>query len=69
MTKIHCLFPSDVGHMYINKRGDLPHYQELISKFVLALERYDDRMPVYLFMRGEDYSNHFILVRNSVKVV
>jgi hypothetical protein len=25
MTKIHVLFPSNVGHMYIAERGDLPH--------------------------------------------
>jgi hypothetical protein len=45
MTKIHVLFPSDVGHMYIAKRGDIPHYQEVFSKLVLALERYDNQMP------------------------
>ncbi len=60
MTEIHVLFPSDVGHMYIAKRGDLPHYQEVFSKFVLALEQFDNTMPVYLYMRGEDYSYHFI---------
>jgi hypothetical protein len=69
MTEIHVLFPSDVGHMYIVERGDLPHYQEVFSKFVLALERYDNQMPVYLYMRGEDYSNHFMLVRNLAKTV
>jgi menaquinone-dependent protoporphyrinogen IX oxidase len=69
MTKIHCLFPSNVGHMYIAKRGDLPHYQEVFSKFVRALKRYDNRMPVYVYMRGEDYSNHFMLLQNSAKVV
>jgi hypothetical protein len=55
--------------MYIAERGDLPHYQEVFSKFVLALEWYDNQMPVYLYMRGEDYSNHFMLVRNSAKTV
>jgi hypothetical protein len=69
MSKIHCLFPSYVGPMYIAKRGHLPHHQEVFSKFVLALERFDDRMPVYLYMRGEDYSNHFMLVRNLARVV
>jgi hypothetical protein len=69
MTKIHVLFPSDVGHMYIAERGNLPHYQEVFSKVVLALERYDNQMPVYLYMRGEDYSNHFMLVGNSAKTV
>jgi hypothetical protein len=69
MSKIHCLFYSDVGHMYIAERGDLRHYQEVFSNFVLALEWFDDRMPVYLYMRGEDYSNHFMLVRNLARVV
>ena len=69
MTEIHVLFPSDVGHMYIAERGDLPHYQEVFSKFVLALERYDNQMPVYLYLRGEDYSNHFMLVQNLAKRV
>jgi hypothetical protein len=69
MTEIHVIFPSDVGHMYIAERGDLPHYQEVFSKFVLALERYNNQMPVYLYMRGEDYSNHFMLVRNLAKTV
>jgi hypothetical protein len=69
MSEIHCLFSSDVGHMYIDKRGDLPHYQEVFSKFVLALERFDNTMPVYLYMRGEDYSNHFMLVRNLARAV
>jgi hypothetical protein len=55
--------------MYIAERGNLPHYQEVFSKFVLALKRYDDRMPVYLDMRDKDYGNHFMLVRNSAKVV
>jgi hypothetical protein len=69
MTDIHVLFPSDVGHMYIAKRGDLPHYQEVFSKFVLALEWYDNQMHVYLYMRGEDHSNHFMLGRNLAKTV
>jgi hypothetical protein len=55
--------------MYIAERGDLPHYQEVFSKFVLALERFDDTMSVYLYMRGEDYSNHFMLVRNLARAV
>jgi hypothetical protein len=46
MTEMHCLFPSNVGHMHIAERGDLPHYQEVFSKFVLALGWYEDRMPV-----------------------
>jgi hypothetical protein len=65
ISEIHVLFPSHVGHIYVAKRADLPHYQEVFSKFVLALEAYDDSMPVYLYMRGKDYSNHFMLVRNS----
>jgi hypothetical protein len=67
--KIHVLFPSHVGHIYVAKRADLPHYQEVFSKFVLALKAYKDTMPVYLYMRGEDYSNHFMLVRNSEAAV
>jgi hypothetical protein len=65
MSEILVLFPSRVGHIYVAKMADLPHYQEVFSKFVLALEAYEDSMPVYLYMRGEDYSNHFMLVRNS----
>ena len=26
-------------------------------------------MPVYLYMKGEDYSNHFLLVKNSLSAV
>ncbi len=69
MAEIHCLFPSDVGHIYIAERADLPHYQEVFSKFLAALDSYHDRMPVYLYMKGQDYSNHFMLVRNSEKSV
>jgi hypothetical protein len=47
MAKIHCLFPSDVGHMYIAKRANLPHYQEVFSNFLEALNSYHDWMPVY----------------------
>jgi hypothetical protein len=65
ISEVHVLFPSHVGHIYVAKRADLPHYQEVFSKFVLALEAYEDSMPVYLYMRGKDYSNHFMLVRNS----
>jgi hypothetical protein len=43
------------------------YYQEVFSKFVLALEWFEDTMPVYLYVRGEDYSNHFMLVRNSAR--
>jgi hypothetical protein len=46
MIEIHVLFPSDVGRMYTAKRGDLPHYKEVFSKFVLALQRYDNQMHV-----------------------
>jgi hypothetical protein len=70
MSEIHCLFPSDVGHnMYIAERGDLPHYQEVFSKFVLALEQFDNTTPVYLYTRGEDYSYHFMLVQNLARAV
>jgi hypothetical protein len=56
------MFLSHAGHICVAKRVDLPHYQEVFSKFVLALEAYEDTMPVYLYMRSEDYSNHFMLV-------
>ena len=69
MSEIHCLFPSDVGHIYIAKKADLPHYQEVFSKFVSALDCYDDDMPVYLYLKGQDYSNHFLLVQNSLSAV
>jgi hypothetical protein len=69
MSEIRCLFPSNVGHMYIAKRADLPHYQEVFSKFLTALDCYEDHMPVYLYMKGEDYSNHFLLVQNSLSAV
>jgi hypothetical protein len=46
-----------------------PHYQEVFSKFVLALETYDNRLSVFLDMRGEDYSNHFMTVRKSAEKV
>jgi hypothetical protein len=38
ISKTHCLFLSYVGHMYISEKGDLPHYQVVFSKFVLALK-------------------------------
>jgi hypothetical protein len=60
ISEIHVLFPSHVGHICVAKRANLPHYQEeVFSKFVLA---YEDTMPVYLYMCGKDYSNHFMLV-------
>ena len=55
--------------MYIAKRADLPHYQEVFSKFLTALNCYEDDMPVYLYMKGKDYSNHFLLVQNSLSAV
>jgi hypothetical protein len=69
LAEIHVLFPSDVGHFYIARRADLPHYQEVFSKFVTALESYDDRLPVYLYMKDNDYKNHFLSVRNSPEKV
>ena len=68
ICEIHFLFPSHVGHIYVAKRADLPHYQEVFSNFVLALEAYEDTMPVYLYIRG-NYSNHFMLVLNSEAAV
>jgi hypothetical protein len=70
ISEIHVLLPSHVGHIYVAQRANLPHYQEVFFKFVLgALEAYEDSMPVYLYMRGEDYSNDFMLVRNSEAAV
>jgi hypothetical protein len=65
MSEIHCLFWSDVGHIYITKRANLPHYQEVFSKFVAGLDCYDDDMPVYLYLKGQDHLDHFLLVQNS----
>jgi hypothetical protein len=38
IAKIHVLFPSDVCHIYAARRADLPHYQEVLSKFDSAFE-------------------------------
>jgi hypothetical protein len=35
----------------------------------VALDCYDDSMPGYLYMKGEDCSNHFLLVRNLLLAV
>jgi hypothetical protein len=65
ISEVHVLFPSDIGHIYCAKRADLPHYQEVFSKFLLAFQAYDDRLSVYVYLKGEDYSNHFMTIRNS----
>ncbi len=36
--KIHVLFPGDLEHIYVAKCVDLPHYQEVLTKFALAFE-------------------------------
>jgi hypothetical protein len=69
ISEIHVLFPGDAGHIYVAKRADLPHYQEVFAKFALALEAYEDCMPVYLYLRGDDYMNHFLTVYNSTTSV
>jgi hypothetical protein len=65
MAEIHVLLPGDHGHIYVAERADLPHYQAVFAKFILALESYDGHMPVYLYTNGNDYDNHFLSVRNS----
>jgi hypothetical protein len=67
--EIHVLFPSEAGHFYIARRADLPHYQEVFSKFVTALESFDDAMVVYLYLPERNYKNHFLTVRNSLERV
>ncbi len=69
IKEIHVLFPSDIGHFYVARRADLPHYQEVFSKFIYALESYEDDMPVYIYLNGRDYNNHFLSVRNSAEKV
>jgi hypothetical protein len=46
--------------------ADLPHYQEVFSKFVSALESFDDVMVVYFYLPERDYKNHFLTVCNSM---
>jgi hypothetical protein len=69
IREIHVLFPSVEGHFYVARRADLPHYQEVFSKFISALESYDDSMPVYLYMGSRNYRNHFLTVCNTAKKV
>jgi hypothetical protein len=67
--KIHFFFPRDAaGHIYDSKQADLHHYQEVFAKFALALEAYDDGMPVYFYIRGDDYANHFLMVCNWIQI-
>jgi hypothetical protein len=65
MKEIHVLFPSKVGHIYCARRADLPHYQEMFWKFASNLSAYENPLSVYIYCKGEDYSNHFLTVRNS----
>jgi hypothetical protein len=50
MTEIHCLFPSNVGHIYIVKRGNLPHYLPDALMFAWAKIKLDfdvaHRVPI-----------------------
>lgn len=70
IAEIHVLFPGEVGHIYVARRADLPHYQEVLSKFVAALEAYDgDKLSIFLYLRGEDYQNHFLTVYNKTETV
>jgi hypothetical protein len=48
---------------------DLLHYQEVSAKFVSALDSYDERMVVYLYLPGKHYKNHFLTVQNSLERV
>jgi hypothetical protein len=65
----HVFFLSNIHHFYIARQADLPHYQEVFLKFVTALESYNDRMPVYLYMKDNDYNDHFLSIRNSPEKV
>jgi hypothetical protein len=48
----------DIGHFYVARRADLPHYQEVFSKFIYALESYKDDMPVYIYLNGHNTDHH-----------
>jgi hypothetical protein len=50
-------------------QADLPHYQEVFSKFMSALEAYDEQLSIFLYLRGEDYKNHFLTLCNSTEKV
>lgn len=67
--EVHVLFPSEQGHIYIARRADLPHYQEMFPRFLSTFEDYDDGIEVYVYLKGEDYGNHFMTVRNSYAAV
>jgi hypothetical protein len=70
IAEIHVLFPGELGHIYVARKADLPHYQEVFSKFVAALEAYNnDRLSIFLYLRGEDYQNFFLTVLNKTETV